>query len=140
MVTARLIPFSFLFKDIVEEEGDIFDEKFVNGLKEGRTCKGNEYIMAIVLFADVFQFQKYTKSEDFAAKAAFGSDLNSLMSQNEETMLRTVLEIGCGKDWPEYKATDEYKAWENSQNNEHGEKIRKPVSLVDVLWFVCYCD
>ena len=45
---------------------------------------------------------------------AGGEKVSSLITMNMEAMMRTIIYIGCSKDWPNYLNSKEYLEWKQS--------------------------
>ena len=68
---------------------------------------------------------------DYIVSICNGKNVSDVISQNMEALMITILEMGCGKDWPEYLSSDEYQTrllGRSSRENTHGN-FKKPVSL-----------
>ena len=48
---------------------------------------------------------------------AKGNNVSDLITPNMEALMRTIIMMGCAKDWPTYLNSSEYKKW---HDNHHG--------------------
>ena len=56
---------------------------------------------------------------------AGGEKVSSLITMNMEAMVRTIIYIGCSKDWPNYLNSKEYLEWKQS-NEKTKTASQKP--------------
>lgn len=75
------------------------------------------------MFGGCFCLDKEISKRGFTASIAMGHKLSKIMTMNMEAFMRTVLEIGCEKDWPAYLKSEKYLNWRKG----NGNKKQKPV-------------
>jgi len=112
--------------------GNTLGDDFVKGIKKGREDLEAHYMNMFYLFGDIFCIGGDLTRNDFIVSICNGKNVSDVISQNMEALMITILEMGCGKDWPEYLSSDEYQTWlmgRSSRENTHGN-FKKPVSLV----------
>ncbi len=92
------------------EEQDDFDIDFCNKILIGRKHP-NEYSKLLLTFGEIFLKKKSDRSMSLWRVIAGGEKVSSLITINMEAMMRTIVFIGCSKDWPNYLNSKEYLEW-----------------------------
>ena len=69
------------------------------------------YIEFVLMFGGIFVENKLAKRTNLCSAIAKGNKLCDLMTTNMEAFMRTILFVGCSKDWPEYLQSEEYRKW-----------------------------
>ena len=69
------------------------------------------YIDFLMTFGGVYVKNKLPKRTTFCSAIAKGNKLCDLITTNTEAFMRTVLFVGCSKDWPRYLEGEEYRSW-----------------------------
>ena len=129
-----MITVSNKFPELIESKKlnkDILGAEFVEGIRKGREDLAPHYLNMFYLFGDIFCVEKKMMKSDFILSIQNGANVSDLITQNMEALMMTILEIGCGKDWPEYLEGDDYQMWlmeRGTKENAHGN-LKKPVSL-----------
>ena len=74
------------------------------------------YIDFLMTFGGVYVKNKLPKRTSFCSAIAKGNKLCDLITTNTEVLMRTVLFVGCSKDWPGYLEGEEYRSWFRKTN------------------------
>lgn len=83
-------------------------------------------------FGDIFCFDSSIKRTSFVELMAKGGKISTAITAKMEAFMRTIIEVGCGKDWPEYLKSPELKAWKEKEATKRpSEPNKKPVSYAD---------
>ena len=112
-----------------------FDKEFCDKMIVGRKNQ-KEYAKVLLTFGDFFLKRNLTPSTSICNLIVRGEKICKLMTTNMEAMMRTIIYIGCSKDWPNYLRSKEYSEWvssnekqidntiefEQSPNDEYGER------------------
>lgn len=69
------------------------------------------YIEFVLMFGGIFVENKLAKRTNLCSTIAKGNRLCDLITTNMEAFMRTILFVGCSKDWPEYLQSEEYRKW-----------------------------
>ena len=85
-------------------------EKMLKGRNEPKV-----YIEFLLTFGEIYLEKRLPRKSNFCLTISKGNKLNDIMTTNMEAFMRTVLFIGCSKDWPEYLESEVYKDWLNKR-------------------------
>lgn len=86
-------------------------QKMLKGRKEPSV-----YIDFLMTFGAIYVENKLPKRTTFCSAIAKGNKLCDLITTNTEAFMRTVLFVGCSKDWPGYLGSEEYRRWFRKTN------------------------
>ena len=73
------------------------------------------FVDFIMTFGEIYMLRDLPRGTTFCEMIAKGNKFSDLVSINMEAFMRTVLFIGCSKDWPNYLRSKAYRQWWKSQ-------------------------
>ena len=97
-----------------------FCDKMIIGMKNQK-----EYAKVLLTFGNIFLKRNLTPSTSICNLIVRGEKICKLMTTNMEAMMRTIIYIGCSKDWPNYLNSKEYLEWVSSNK----EKIENTIEI-----------
>jgi len=114
---------------------EMFQNEFTEGIRKGRKQNGETLFQMFVWFGDIFATENHVKKSTMTKLITSGGmKFSDLITKNMKAFMRTILETGCKKDWPEYYKSEQYLDWERQKTQgtlKPNEK--RPVSVCLVL-------
>ena len=94
-----------------------FNVEFCDRIIQGRKYP-KEYSKLLLTFGDIFLKRSSDRKSNLCGLIIEGNTVCKLMTKNMEALMRTIVYIGCSKDWPNYLNSPEYQRWILSQRKE----------------------
>lgn len=107
------------------------EEGFAEAVKLGRQEGGVHYMRMLAYFGDIFCYVDNIRRFKFQTSIASGVSVSNAITVNMEAIMRTIIVVGCGKDWPDYLKSPDYINWKQN-TTESTNCGNKPVSFVYV--------
>ena len=102
-------------KEMNNEKRTLFGMEFCKEIVKGREAK-RDYCRLVLEFGDIYSTEKMRKGTGIKVNIANGRKVSDLITPNMEAMMRTIIMIGCAKDWPAYLNSTEYMEWISSKH------------------------
>ena len=98
-----------------KEEKLVLGVDFCREIAKGRQAT-KMYFHLVLEFGDIYSTIPIRKGTGLKNLIAKGNNVSDLITPNMEALMRTIIMMGCAKDWPTYLNSSEYKKWHDKHH------------------------